>query len=85
MGDITDHGFENLAISDPMIMVTAAASSRPRLILPEQARLPASTTPGAYGRQRGGYFPAPTSRPWPDVYRHPLASVGNRATTEAAE
>jgi hypothetical protein len=86
MGDISDHGFENLAISDRMIMVTRRRILQAAKDLDEKGELPpGSTTPDAYGRQRGGYFTAPNSRPWPEVYHHQLASVGNQGTTEAAE
>ncbi|HEX4194340.1 MAG TPA: hypothetical protein VHY80_14635, partial [Stellaceae bacterium] len=86
MGEISDHNFENLAISDRMIMVTRRRILQAAKDLAEKGELPpGSTTPDAYGRQRGGYFTAPTSRAWPEVYHHQLASVGNRGTTEAAE
>ncbi len=54
--------------------------------MPSKGTLPpGATTPDAYGRERGGYFTAPDSRPWPEVYHHQLAEVRNRGTTEAAE
>jgi hypothetical protein len=86
MGDISDHSFENLAISDRMIAVTRRRILEAAKDLAEKGTLPpGATAPDAYGRVRGGYFTAPTSRPWPEVYHHQLASVRNQGTTEAAE
>jgi hypothetical protein len=53
--------------------------------LQEPEMPPGSNTPDSYGRERGGFFTAPTSRAWLEVYHHQLATVRNRGTTEAAE
>jgi hypothetical protein len=69
-----------------MIAVTRRRILQAATDLAEKGTIPpGSTTPDAYGRERGGYFTAPTSRAWPEVYHHQLASVRNRGTTEAAE
>jgi phenylpropionate dioxygenase-like ring-hydroxylating dioxygenase large terminal subunit len=86
MGEITDHGFETLAASDRMIVVT-----RRRLLTAAKALADAGTpppgaaTPEAYGGERGGFFLAPEARKWPDVYRQQLALFGAKDKTEAAE
>jgi phenylpropionate dioxygenase-like ring-hydroxylating dioxygenase large terminal subunit len=86
MGDITDHSFENLAISDRMISVTRRRILQAAKDLAEKgATPPGAATPEAYGRVRGGYFVAPDTRPWPEVYHHQLAQVRNQGATEAAE
>jgi phenylpropionate dioxygenase-like ring-hydroxylating dioxygenase large terminal subunit len=86
MGDISDHTFENLAISDRMIAVTRRRILQAAKDLDEKGAIPpGSTTPDAYGRERGGFFTAPTARAWPEVYHHQLAAVRNRGATEAAE
>ena len=86
MGEITDHAFENLAASDRMIAIT-----RRRLLLAakalaeENAAPPGAATPEAYGRVGAGYFVAPKSRPWPDVYRQQMATLSGDNATVAAE
>jgi len=86
MGAITDHSFENLAISDRMIAITRRRLLEAAKALAEKGTLPpGATAADAYGRVRGGYFLAPEARPWPDVYHQQLAAVRNAAATEAAE
>lgn len=86
MGEISDHSFENLAISDRMIAVTRRRILQAAKDLAEKGTLPpGATTPEAYGRVRGGHFIAPESRAWPEVYHQQLALVRNQGTTEAAE
>jgi phthalate 4,5-dioxygenase len=86
MGDITDHSFENLAVSDRMIAVTRRRILQAAKDLAENGALPpGAATPDAYGRVRGGYFTAPESRQWPEVYHHQLALVRNQDATAAAE
>jgi hypothetical protein len=86
MGDITDHSFENLAISDRMIAVTRRRILQAAKDLAENGALPpGAATPEAYGRVRGGHFVAPETRPWPEVYHHQLALVRNQDATAAAE
>jgi len=86
MGEITDHAFENLAASDRMIAIT-----RRRLLLAAKALMeqgtkpPGAATPEAYGRVGAGYFIAPKSRSWPDVYHQQMASLSSDGTTAAAE
>jgi len=86
MGEITDHSFENLAASDRMIAVTRRRLLQAANALAEHGTLPpGAATPEAYGRVRGGFFVAPTARPWPEVYHQQLAEVRNKGATEAAE
>jgi hypothetical protein len=86
MGEITEHGFENLAISDRMIAVTRRRLLQAAKDLAEKGALPpGASTPDAYGRVRGGHFVAPDTRAWPEVYHQQLAIVRNQADTAAAE
>ena len=86
MGEITDHAFENLAASDRMIAIT-----RRRLLLAakalteENAAPPGAAVPEAYGRVGAGYFVAPKSRLWPDVYHQQMAALSGDNATAAAE
>ncbi len=86
MGEITDHSFENLAASDRMIAVTRRRLLLAAKALAEEGKTPpGAATPGAYGDVGAGYFLAPKSRPWPDVYRHQLAGLRGDRPTAAAE
>ena len=87
MGLITDHSFENLAVSDRMIAITRRRLLDAAKALAETGTLPPGAGPAAdaYGRVRGGYFVAPETRPWPDVYHQQLASVGAAGASVAAE
>jgi phthalate 4,5-dioxygenase len=84
MGPITDHAWENLAASDRMVVAT-----RRRLIEAAKALAENGTPPPgsaeAYGRMRGGYFLAPATRGWPDVYHAQLAEMGAASASQAAE
>jgi phthalate 4,5-dioxygenase len=86
MGEITDHGFENLAASDRMIALT-----RRRLLLAAKALAeegkppPGAATPEAYRDVGAGYFLAPKSRAWPEVYHRQLATLRGNRPTAAAE
>jgi hypothetical protein len=52
----------------------------------ENGTLPPGAEGGeAYGRMRGGYFSAPETRGWPDVYHLQLAAVGAQSAAVAAE
>jgi hypothetical protein len=54
--------------------------------LAENGTLPPGAEGGeAYGRMRGGYFSAPETRGWPDVYHLQLAAVGAQSAEVAAE
>jgi phenylpropionate dioxygenase-like ring-hydroxylating dioxygenase large terminal subunit len=85
MGGITNHGWENLAASDRMIVAT-----RKRLLTAAKALAETGTPPpgaqggDAYGRMRGGFFLAPEDRAWPEVYFKQLAALG-AAGAAAAE
>jgi phthalate 4,5-dioxygenase len=85
MGPITDHSWEMLAPSDRMI-----AATRRRLLLAAKALAETGALPPgaggaeAYGRIRGGFFLAPDTRRWPDVYHAQLAAVSG-GTHAAAE
>lgn len=78
MGPITDHTWEHLAPSDQMI-----TSTRRRLLRAAQALAkdntapPGAETPEAYRQERGGFFVAPDTVPWPDVYDRQLEKVEN--------
>jgi phthalate 4,5-dioxygenase len=86
MGPITDHGFENLASSDLMIVVTRRRLLKAARALAENGTLPPGAEGGeAYGRMRGGYFSAPETQGWPDVYHLQLAAVGTQSAVPAAE
>ena len=87
MGPITDHAFENLAASDRMVVATRRRLLGAAKALAERGTLPpgADQAAAAYGRMRGGFFLAPETRGWPDVYYRQLAAVGADAATEAAE
>jgi phthalate 4,5-dioxygenase len=86
MGVITDHSFENLAVSDRMVAITRRRLLEAAKALAEKgAQPPGAATPDSYGRVRGGYFLAPETRQWPDVYRQQLATVRNADATVAAE
>jgi hypothetical protein len=86
MGPIADHDFEHLAVSDRMLMATRRRLLAAAKALAEHGTLPpGSGAAGAetYGRMRGGFFLAPETRQWPDVYHRQLAGLG--APAEAAE
>ena len=86
MGPITDHSFENLASSDLMILVTRRRLLKAATALAENGTLPPGAEGGeAYGRMRGGYFSAPETRGWPDVYHLQLTAVGTESAAVAAE
>ncbi len=85
MGPITDHSWEHLAASDRMLTsvrrrILAAAKD-----LAEKGTLPpgSAADADAYGRMRAGFFLAPESRQWPDVYHQQVESLGK--PREAAE
>jgi hypothetical protein len=80
MGPITDHSFKNLASSDLMIVVTRRRLLKAATVLAENGTLPPGAEGGeAYGRMRGGYFSAPETRGWPDVYHLQLAAMAPKA------
>ena len=86
MGAITDHSFENLAISDRMIAITRRRLLEAAKALAEAGTPPpGAAAPDAYGRVRGGYFLAPEARQWPDVYHQQLAAIGDAGANVAAE
>jgi len=76
MGEITDHSFENLSFSDLMVAVTRRRLREAANDLEAKgATPPGVTTPEAYGKLGAGFFVAPETRPWPEVYHHQLASA----------
>jgi len=82
----THHSFENLAVSDRMIAITRRRLLDAAKALAEKGVLPpGSASADAYGRMRGGFFVAPETRPWPDVYHQQLAAVRNAGRIVAAE
>ncbi|HKT18609.1 MAG TPA: Rieske 2Fe-2S domain-containing protein [Stellaceae bacterium] len=84
MGEITDHAFENLAASDRMIAITRRRLLLAAKALAEQGTVPpGATSPEAYGRVGAGYFIAPKSRLWPDVYHQQMAAVSADNATAA--
>ena len=88
MGPITDYSFEHLAASDRMVTITRRRLLAAAKALAETGAMPpGSGVAGAetYGRMRGGYFLAPETRQWGDVYRLQLASVQTQGAAEAAE
>jgi phenylpropionate dioxygenase-like ring-hydroxylating dioxygenase large terminal subunit len=86
MGPITDHRFENLAASDRMVAMTRRRLLGAAKALAEKGTPPpGADVPEAYGHERGGFFLAPASRQWPDVYRQQLDAVRETVTPEAAE
>jgi phthalate 4,5-dioxygenase oxygenase subunit len=86
MGDITEHGLETLAPSDRMIAVTRRRLLTAAKALAEQGTPPPGAgTPEAYGRVRGGFFVAPETRAWPEVYHQQLTAVGATGASAAAE
>jgi len=86
MGVITDHSFENLAVSDRMVAIT-----RRRLL--EAAKALARDRHAAAGRRDGRRlwpgarrpFPRARHPPWPEVYHQQLAAVRDAGATVAAE
>ncbi len=86
MGPITDHSFENLAASDRMLVATRRRLLDAARALAENGTPPPGAGSGdAYGRMRGGYFLAPETRAWPDVYHLQVGSPGGPGAIEAAE
>jgi phthalate 4,5-dioxygenase len=86
MGTITDHAFENLAASDRMVAMTRRRILEAAKALAENGQPPpGAASPEAYGRVRGGYFVAPETKVWPDVYHQQLAAVRDAGATQAAE
>jgi phenylpropionate dioxygenase-like ring-hydroxylating dioxygenase large terminal subunit len=86
MGEITDHSWEQLAVSDRMVVITRQRLLAAAKALAESGTFPpGAATAEAYGRVRGGFFLAPQARAWPDVYHQQLATVGNADATAAAE
>ena len=78
MGAVTDHTFEHLAPSDAMITATRRRLIRAARALKKDGTLPpGAATPEAYRLHRGGFFQAPESVPWPDVYPRQLETVLN--------
>jgi hypothetical protein len=76
MGEITDHSFENLSFSDLMVAVTRRRLREAANDLEAKGDTPPGvTTPEAYGKLGAGFFVAPETRPWPEVYHHQLASA----------
>jgi phenylpropionate dioxygenase-like ring-hydroxylating dioxygenase large terminal subunit len=87
MGAITDFSVEHLAASDRMLTATRRRLLNAAKALAEQGIAPPGSSPAGaetYGRMRGGYFLAPETRPWPEVYHRQLATLGP-GTAEAAE
>ncbi len=88
MGSITDYSFEHLAASDRMVMATRRRLLGAAKALAENGTLPPGSGPAGaevYGRMRGGYFLAPETRAWADVYRLQLATAQAAGAAEAAE
>jgi phthalate 4,5-dioxygenase len=84
MGPITDHTFENLAASDRMIVTTRRRLLGAAKALAETGTPPPGAGSGdAYGRMRGGFFVAPASRAWPDVYHLQVGSPVSAGATAA--
>ncbi|MGH7033387.1 MAG: Rieske 2Fe-2S domain-containing protein [Stellaceae bacterium] len=84
MGEMTDHSFENLAASDRMIAITRRRVLLAAKELAEQNTAPpGAAAPEAYGRVGAGYFVAPKSRPWPDVYHQQMAALSGGVTAAA--
>ena len=48
-----------------------------RALAKDGTRPPGADTPEAYRHERGGFFVAPDSVKWPDVYRRQLEVVEN--------
>ena len=85
MGPITDHSWEHLAASDRMLMSVRRRILAAARDLAEKGILPpgSAADADAYGRMRAGFFLAPESRQWPDVYHQQVKSLGKpRAAAE---
>ena len=85
MGPITDHSWEHLAPSDRMVAMTRRRLLRAAQALAEDGSRPPGGDGSAYARMRGGYFLAPATRPWPEVYDAELAAIEARRGSVAAE
>ncbi len=86
MGLITDHTWENPAPSDRMIIRTRRRLINAAVALRDNGTLPPGCQdPALYAQMRGGYFLAPESRPWPEVYHAQLATLMDQKSTVAAE
>jgi phthalate 4,5-dioxygenase len=86
MGAVTDHSFENLAVSDRMLVATRRRLLGAAKALAEKGTLPpGADDASAYGRMRGGFFLAPGTQEWPDVYYRQLAAIGADSSSVAAE
>jgi phenylpropionate dioxygenase-like ring-hydroxylating dioxygenase large terminal subunit len=81
MGPITDHAWEHLAISDRMLMTTRRRILAAAKALAETGATPPAATmdPVAYQGIGAGFFLAPASREWPDVYRQQIADTRAQA------
>ena len=86
MGPLTDHSWETLAPSDRMIAVTRRRLLVAAKALAETGALPpgSGARAEAYGRVRGGFFLAPETRRWPDVYQAQLAACSGGAGSPVA-
>jgi len=86
MGAITDHSFENLASSDRRITMTRKRILGAAAALAETGALPpGASNADVYGRMRGGFFVAPETRQWPDVYHLQAAALAGPGAIAAAE
>ena len=76
MGSITDHAWEHLGAGDKMVACTrlraveAARQFRESGVAP-----PGIDNPGLFLEARGGFFTAPLTLKWPEVYRLQMESV----------
>ncbi len=76
MGAILDRSWEHLAPSDRMVATTRRnILMAARALERDGAAPPGSTDPELCRRVRAGYFVAPKTRPWPEVYDERLAAV----------
>ena len=87
MGPITDHAWEHLAASDRMLLTVRRRILAAAKALAETGTLPPGSTADAdaYGRMHAGYFLAPETRQWPDVYHQQIEAVGKNKPRAAAE
>ena len=88
MGPITDRSFEHLAASDRMLMAVRRRILAAAKALAENGTIPpggGANDAEAYRRIRAGYFLAPDTRPWPDVYHQQVEAVAKNNPNVAAE
>ena len=80
MGDIPDFAWEHLAPSDQMITTTRRRIlNAVNALQKDGTKPPAAFTPHDYYGARSGFFVAPETRDWQEVYRERLTAAQSKA------